>query len=77
MSEAPQVPEESSRYTVEEQLSNSVRDVGDSWIAISLIGICASFFVKGGFYGTPYIWAIVSIWLWRSRSVRARSRAGR
>lgn len=69
--EAPRVPEESSRYTVEEQLTNSVRDVAGSWIAISFLGIFASFFVKGGFYYTPYIWAMVSIWLWRARSVVA------
>ena len=65
------MPEESSRYTVEEQLTNSVRDVAGSWIAISAIGIGFSFFVKGGFYYTPYIWAVVSIWLWRTRSVEA------
>lgn len=69
--EASQVPEESSRYTVEEQLTNSVRDVAGSWIGISVIGIGLSFFVKGGFYYTPYIWAVVSVWLWRSRSVAA------
>jgi hypothetical protein len=49
----------------------SVRDVAGSWIAISVIGIGFGFFVKGGFYYTPYIWAVVSAWLWRSRSVAA------
>jgi hypothetical protein len=66
-----EVAADASRYTVEEQLSNSVRDVAGSWIAISAIGIIASFFVKGGFYYTPYVWAVVSVWLWRSRSVAA------
>jgi hypothetical protein len=65
------VAADASRYTVEEQLNNSVRDVAGSWIAISAIGIIASFFVKGGFYYTPYVWGVVSVWLWRSRSVAA------
>jgi hypothetical protein len=46
ISEAPQVPEDSSRYTVEEQLTNSVWDVAGSWIAISVIGIGFRFFVE-------------------------------
>jgi hypothetical protein len=67
----PQPPAQYERYTVEEQLRNSVRDVAGSWFAISLIGIIVSFFVKGALYYTPYAWAIVSIWLWRSHSVAA------
>jgi hypothetical protein len=69
--EQSEVAADASPYTFEEQLTNSVRDVAGSWIAISAIGIIASFFVKGGFYYTPYVWAVVSVWLWRSRSVAA------
>ena len=69
--EEPQAPAQYARYSVEEQLENSVRDVAGSWIAISAIGIIVSFFVKGGFYYTPYVWAMCSVWLWRSRSVAA------
>ena len=48
--EEPQPPAQYERYSVEEQLENSVRDVAGSWIAISAVGIVISFFVKGGFY---------------------------
>jgi hypothetical protein len=69
--EQAQVVADASRYTLEEQLSNSVRDVAGSWLLISLIGICFGFFMKGVFYFAPYIWAIVSVWLWRTRSIAA------